>query len=128
MILQLPTFLSVHFSTQIVSFPIFIEKMNHHHISKKDEKNDDSLDLLEKLKLCGPNIGPAYKATPRQGNKATICDVILISVSRYIINKRRHGRHHLQISLRQVKMNKRRHSAKNGVKFNKKRHCRFLNQ
>ena len=48
-------------------------------------------------------FGPAYKATPRQGNKATICEVVLILLSRYIFNKRRH----LQIPLRQVKINKR---------------------
>ena len=41
---------------KLSSFPIYIQKMNHHHISQKDVKNDDSLSLLEKLKLCGPNI------------------------------------------------------------------------
>ena len=70
-------------------------------------------------------IGPAYKATPRQGDKATIWEVVLILLSRYIFIKRQHF---LRIPLRQVKISKWRHSVKNGVKFNKKRHCLFLNQ
>ena len=64
-------------------------------------------------------FGPAYKATPRQGDIATICDVILILVLRYIFNKRRH----LQIPPRQVKINKRQQNFWSKLNQYKATHC-----
>ena len=69
-------------------------------------------------------IGPAYNATLRQCDNATIHDFILILASHFIFNKVRH----LQVSPRQVKINIMRHNVENGVKINKMRQCPFLKQ
>ena len=69
-------------------------------------------------------LGPAYNATLRQCDNATIHDFILILPSHFIFNKVRH----LQVSPRQVKINIMRHNVENGVKINKMRQCPFLKQ
>ena len=68
--------------------------------------------------------GPAYNATLRQCDNATIHDFILFLPSHFIFNKVRQ----LQVSPRQVKINIMRHNVENGVKINKMRQCPFLKQ